>query len=58
VGNEEPTALLSNAAESHRLFGNPRVSLRQMIEVIAGWVKAGGKTLDKPTHFQEREGQF
>ena len=54
----QPTALLSNASLSHRLFGYPRVPLRQMIELTAGWVKQGGKTLNKPTHFQERNGKF
>jgi nucleoside-diphosphate-sugar epimerase len=55
---EQPTALLSNAGECFRLFGYPRVTLKQMMEVIAGWVKEGGKTINKPTHFQERQGQF
>ena len=36
----------------------PRVSLDQMLELIAAWIKVGGQTLDKPTHFQEREGKF
>jgi hypothetical protein len=54
----QPTALLSNASLSHRLFGYPRVPLRQMIELTAGWLKQGGKTLNKPTHFQERNGKF
>jgi hypothetical protein len=66
VFNEEPvftkeelsTALLSDAAEANRIFGYPRVSLGQMIEVIGAWVIAGGKTLNKPTHFQERKGKF
>ena len=58
VNEEQPTALLSTASESYRLFGPQKVSLRQMMEVIAGWIIAGGKTLNKPTHFQEREGKF
>jgi nucleoside-diphosphate-sugar epimerase len=58
INGEQDTALLSNAAESARLFGYPSVSLKQMIEVIAGWLKEGGKTINKPTHFQERTGQF
>jgi dTDP-4-dehydrorhamnose reductase len=58
TSKEQDTALLSNANESFRLFGNPKISLNQMIEVIAGWIKQEGKTLNKPTHFQEREGQF
>lgn len=55
---EEDSALLSNASEAHRLFGYPRVSLRQLIDWTARWLEAGGITYDKPTHFQEREGEF
>jgi nucleoside-diphosphate-sugar epimerase len=57
-GQESDTALLSNAAKSFQLFGYPRVSLLQMIDWIAEWVQAGGKTWNKPTHFQERKGKF
>ena len=58
INEEQPTALLSNASESFRLFGHPKVSLNKMMEVIAEWLKQDGKILNKPTHFQEREGQF
>lgn len=58
TGEEQPTALLSNAAESFRLFGYPRVTLKQMIGITAQWLKEGGETINKPTHFQERKGQF
>lgn len=56
--SEVETALLTNASRAHRLFGYPQVSLRQMIEWTAEWVRAGAPTLDKPTHFQQREGKF
>jgi hypothetical protein len=29
-----------------------------MIELIVDWINQGGKIIDKPTHFQERAGQF
>ena len=58
INEEEPTALLSNAAESFRLFGYPGTTLKQMIEILVEWINQGGKILNKPTHFQEREGQF
>jgi nucleoside-diphosphate-sugar epimerase len=58
VNEPQPTALLSNASLAHQLFGYPRVTLRQMIELTARWVQQGGKTLNKPTHFQERAGKF
>ena len=58
INTEESTALLSNAGVSNDLFGYPKVLLNQMIELIAEWVNKGGKTINKPTHFQERQGKF
>lgn len=58
VREEQNTALLNNASESYRLFGPPQVPLSQMIELISRWVLEGGKILNKPTHFQERKGNF
>src|SRR5690554_5163920 len=58
INQEAPDSLLNNASESHRLFGYPRVSLREMIAMTANWVRVGGETHDKPTHFQERSGKF
>lgn len=58
INEEQPTALLSNAAESFRLFGYPQVTLKQMIEITANWLLTGGETINKPTHFQERKGKY
>ncbi|WP_422659475.1 NAD-dependent epimerase/dehydratase family protein [Paenibacillus sp. EC2-1] len=58
TGTESETALLNNASKSHQLFGYPKVSLLQMIDWTAEWVKSGGDTWNKPTHFQERKGKF
>ena len=58
INQEEDTALLSNAAESCRLFGYPKVPVKNMIEVIVAWINEGGRTINKPTHFQERSGQY
>jgi len=58
VNEPQPTALLSNASLAHQLFGYPRVTLRQVIDITAAWVQQGGRTLNKPTHFQERNGKF
>ena len=57
-GEETATALLSNASRCHQLFGYPRISLGQMIEWVAEWVRIDGTTLRKPTHFEVRDGKF
>jgi nucleoside-diphosphate-sugar epimerase len=57
-GTEADTALLSNAARCHRLFGRPAVKVEQMIEWVAEWIRMGGATLAKPTHFETRDGRF
>lgn len=58
VGAEAPTALLSNAAKAQDLFGPPRVSVDQVVEWTAQWVMQSGATLNKPTHFEVRDGNF
>jgi uncharacterized protein YbjT (DUF2867 family) len=57
-GEEAPDAYLSNGQLGHRLFGYPRVSVQQMVHLIADWVRRGGTSLDKPTHFEVRDGKF
>jgi nucleoside-diphosphate-sugar epimerase len=58
TGIESSDALLNNARLSHRLFGSPRISASQMIDWIAQWVQIGGRSLDKPTHFEVLDGKF
>lgn len=58
LNQEEPTSLISNATECHRIFGYPRVSLREMIEMTAEWVRNEGEVSNKPTYFQERSGHY
>jgi len=57
-GAEADTALVSNCAKAHQLFGYPKNSILQMIDWVTDWVNVDGMTLNKPTHFQEREGKF
>jgi nucleoside-diphosphate-sugar epimerase len=56
--DEGSSALLSNATKAHALFGYPTVSPTEMIEWIADWIRQGGVMLNKPTHFQTRDGKF
>jgi nucleoside-diphosphate-sugar epimerase len=58
VGSEAQDALLSNGQRARERYGQPRVSVQRLIQWIAAWVEAGGASLDKPTHFQSRDGQF
>lgn len=57
-GEEQSTAWLSNASKSHSLFGRPRVGIEQMTSWIADWLEQGGETLNKPTHFEVRDGDY
>ena len=58
VGDELPTALLTNASQAARLFGCPRVTLGQMIDWIADWVANDRPSLNKPTLFEVRDGVY
>jgi len=57
-GTEAETALLNNASKALARFGKPRVTLDQAVEWVAHWVKSGGATLNKPSHFETRDGKF
>lgn len=57
-GAPEESALLSDASKMHALMGYPSVSLDTLIRWQAEWLLAGGRTLDKPTHFEERKGAY
>jgi uncharacterized protein YbjT (DUF2867 family) len=58
IGHEAEDALLSNGARGWSLFGRPQTDSRQLIEWTADWVALGGVSLDKPTHFESRDGRF
>jgi uncharacterized protein YbjT (DUF2867 family) len=58
TGERQATALLSNASRAVELFGPPAVDLATMIRWTAGWVRAGGRSLGKPTHFEVRDGLY
>lgn len=58
LGEEAPTALLNNASQAQGIFGYPQVTLAQLLEWTAAWVEQGGAMLNKPTHFEARDGRF
>jgi len=57
-GIEDVNALLSNASKSIELFGYPTYGINEMVEMQAKWIINGGRSLGKPTHFEERKGSF
>jgi nucleoside-diphosphate-sugar epimerase len=57
-GTEANSALLNDAHRCSELFGPPEVSVEQTIEWTAEWIRAGGPSLNKPTHFEARDGRF
>ncbi|ABX40779.1 NAD-dependent epimerase/dehydratase family protein [Lachnoclostridium phytofermentans] len=58
VGEESSTAYLNNASKMTELFGYPTVSINTLIDWQAEWILSGGRSLGKPTHFEERKGNF
>jgi nucleoside-diphosphate-sugar epimerase len=58
TGVEADDAFLSNARLSHQMYGYPRVSIAQIVAWIADWVRRGGASLGKPTHFEVRDGKY
>jgi nucleoside-diphosphate-sugar epimerase len=58
VGQEAPTAWLIDSAQAYGLFGAPQVRLEQMLDWTAEWVGRGGASLDKPTHYEARDGKY
>ena len=58
VGEEQENAYLNNASRAMELFGYPEVSAETLIKWQAEYILDGGRTLDKPTHFEERKGSY
>ena len=58
ANQESETALLNNPAKICKRLGPPPTALPTMIEWIAGWVRGGGRSLGKPTHFEVRDGAY
>lgn len=57
-GTEQPEAWLVDTSLQQNLFGYPGVPLPRLVEWTAAWLKRGGRSLDKPTHFEVRDGTY
>jgi nucleoside-diphosphate-sugar epimerase len=58
TGDEAGDALLSNGQRGWDVLGAPTVPLARLLDWTADWVRRGGASLGKPTHFESRDGKF
>ncbi len=57
-GKPAPTGWLNNAGRMVEEFGPPSVPLDRMIEWTADWLSRDMATLNKPTHYEVRDGKY
>jgi len=58
INTEGPLALLSDSSRCRARLGEPSVTLNVLRQWVAEWVRAGGPSLDKPTHYEVADGRF
>jgi nucleoside-diphosphate-sugar epimerase len=58
AGAEGPAGLLGDPTSCVSLLGPPEVPLDRLFEWTADWVARGGRSLDKPTHFEATDGRY
>ena len=58
IGEEAETAWLVNTDKAQDLFGEPLISMENMIKWVADWVAQDKANLGKPTHFEARDGAY
>ncbi|MEM7387819.1 MAG: epimerase, partial [Verrucomicrobiota bacterium] len=58
TGKPAEDALLSCPAKAASLLGWAEMTIEEMMDQVASWVKAGGESYGKPTRFEVRDGVF
>ena len=58
VGQEDETCLIGNQSRLCANLGTPATDLETMLRWTAAWVKQGGRSLSKPTHYEARDGRY
>jgi len=56
--DEGTLSLLSDASACHEHFGRPEFDGDELLAMVATWLQAGGRVLEKPTKFQVSDGRF
>ena len=49
---------LNDASHLQQLFGQPRILLDDLIRLQVQWIRSGGISIGKPTHFEVNNGKF
>jgi nucleoside-diphosphate-sugar epimerase len=57
-GTPAPTGWLNDASRMVKEFGPPKVPLAKMVEWTADWLSRDMATLNKPTHYEVRDGKY
>lgn len=57
-GQEAESAPLSDASLALQQLGPLQMMASELLRHVAHWVMHGGRTLNKPTHFEVRDGRF
>ncbi len=57
-GREAASAWLIDSGAAVKLFGAPAVPLDTLLDWTAGWIAHGMATLNKPTHYDARDGKY
>ncbi len=57
-GLESETSLIGNSSRLCGKLGRPEVDPETMMGWIADWVRKGGRSWNKPTHFEVRDGSY
>ena len=58
TGEESATALLVDSSPICTALGCPRTPMETLLRWTAHWVKQGGRSFGKPTHFEVRDGNY
>jgi nucleoside-diphosphate-sugar epimerase len=58
VGEEQPTAWLTDTSQAVKLFGVPIVDTDRLIAWTADWVARSMPSLGKPTKYEVRDGKY
>jgi nucleoside-diphosphate-sugar epimerase len=56
--NSNTTTLLGNPEKICKALGAPATPIDQVLRWTADWIKRGGRSLGRPTHFEVRDGAY